>query len=81
MAQNESAELTVPFLSRDEIEARAFALLTDYFEKSATRFFSPIPVEALLEKHLKLTLGFDDLHQRFDAPRRNEPDILGALWA
>jgi hypothetical protein len=42
----------------------------------------PVPVEKVLEKHLKLTLDFDDLHERLGIPRSGEePDVLGALWA
>ena len=46
------------------------------------RIKPPAPVEEILEKQLKLSLGFDDLHQRLGIPRRGEePDVLGALWA
>ncbi len=43
----------------------------------------PIPIEDIVEKHLKLQVEFDDLLRLFNAPRKPlqfEPDILGAIY-
>ena len=43
----------------------------------------PIPIEDIVEKHLKLGFEFDDMHQLFGVPRSGlgfEPDILGAIF-
>ena len=71
--------IAVPFLSGGEIELAATRLLVEF---SGGRIRPPVPVENIVEKHLKLTLGFDDLHERLGIPRSgNEPEVLGALWA
>jgi hypothetical protein len=44
---------------------------------------APIPIEDIIEKHLKLRVEFDDLHRPLDVPRSGlslEPDIFGAIW-
>jgi Zn-dependent peptidase ImmA (M78 family) len=46
---------------------------------------APIPIEDIVEKHLKLRVEFDDLHHLLGIPRRDgflgsEPDIFGAIW-
>jgi len=42
----------------------------------------PIPVEDIIEKHLKLRIEFDDMHARHNIPRigRGKTDILGAIY-
>ena len=46
------------------------------------RLKPPVPVEEYPRKHLKLTLDFDDLHEKLGIPRDGEePEVLGALWA
>jgi hypothetical protein len=43
----------------------------------------PIPIEDIVEKHLKLHVEFDDLHRLLGVPRGGfgtEPDIFGAIW-
>ena len=41
-----------------------------------------IPIEDIVEKHLKLGIEFDDTHKLFGVPRsgRLDPDILGAIF-
>ena len=42
-----------------------------------------LPVEDVLEKHLKLGIEFDDMHERLDIPRRGLgffPDIIGGMF-
>ena len=75
--------IAVPFLSEDDIERAAASLLVDFGDlRNGGSIKPPVPVEKVLEKHLKLTLDFDDLHERLRIPRSGEePDVLGALWA
>src|SRR5688500_5216775 len=74
--------MEVRYLSKDNIENQAARLLAEYNVAHGLRLVAPIPVEELLERHLKLTLDFDDLHTRLGVPRSgDEPEVLGALWA
>ena len=75
--------IAVPFLSEREIEHVATSLLVEFRDlRNEGRIKPPVPVEQILEKHLKLRLDFDDLHERLCVPRNGEePDVLGALWA
>lgn len=73
--------MDVPYLSEDEIEKQAALLLAEYNVSRGLRLVAPIPVEELLERHLKLTLDFDDLHGKLGVPMSgSEPEVLGALW-
>ncbi len=68
-------------LSKGDIEGAADKLLAEYQRASGTNLTLPIPVEDLLERHLELTLDFDDLHARLGVPMMgDEPEVLGALW-
>jgi hypothetical protein len=72
----------VKYRSKSEIEMQAAYLLSEFNVVRSLRLVAPIPIEDLLERHLKLRLDFDDLHSRLGVPRLgNEPEILGALWA
>jgi Zn-dependent peptidase ImmA (M78 family) len=72
---------SVSYLSQEAIESISDYFLTSYFRASDRCYFPPIPVDVILEKHLKLSLGFGDLHGMLDIPRKgNEPEVLGALW-
>jgi uncharacterized protein DUF955 len=75
--------LRVPYLSEEEIELEANRLLVDFGGlRSGGKIRPPVPVEKILEKHLKLRLDFDDLHGRLGIPKQGqEPQVLGALWA
>jgi hypothetical protein len=68
-------QLRPPYLSGTDIEASANALLAEFARWKGVEVKLPIPVEDILEDHLGLHLGFDDLCARLGAP-----DILGALW-
>lgn len=71
----------VPYLSDDAIERDAAALLTEYAHTRDIVIEAPIPIEDIVEKHLKLRVDFDDLHKVLGVPRtRAEPDIFGAIW-
>jgi Zn-dependent peptidase ImmA (M78 family) len=75
--------MKVPFLREDEIERDAKALLTDFERAWSMRIAAPVPIEDIIEKHLKLGVEFDDMHRLFGVPRSKaslEPDILGAIY-
>jgi IrrE N-terminal-like domain len=67
-------QLRPPYLSDAEIEASANALLADFIRRKGINARPPIPVEKILEDHLGLHLGFDDLRARLGVD-----DVLGAL--
>jgi Zn-dependent peptidase ImmA (M78 family) len=66
--------LKVPYLADTGIEASANALLADCARRTRIDVRPPVPVEDILEDHLGLHLGFDDLRARLGMP-----DVLGAL--
>jgi hypothetical protein len=49
-----------PYLAYEVIEREASALLDEYQAARNTTIAPPIPVEAILEKHLKIGLEFND---------------------
>jgi hypothetical protein len=80
-ADDKEFSMDVPYLSENEIENQAVQLLAEFSVARGLRLVAPIPVEDLLERHLKLTLDFDDLHEKLGVPMSdNEPEVLGALW-
>jgi hypothetical protein len=72
----------VPYLSEATIERDATALLTEYARARGVAIAPPIPIENIVEKHLKLRIEFDDTHKLFGIPRDPEcdADILGAIF-
>ena len=73
----------VPYLSDETIERDAAALLSEYGQKIGAAIVPPVPIEDIIEKHLKLGIEFDDTHRLFGVPRSGlgmEPDILGAMF-
>jgi hypothetical protein len=77
--------IAVPFLSEREIELAATRLLVEVEVgglRNGGRIKPPVQIEEVLEKHLGLTLDFDDLHGKLGISRDGEePEVLGALWA
>ena len=69
-----------PGLPEEAIERDADTLLAEYARARGVVIEPPIPIEDIIEKHLKLGIEFDDMHRLFDEPRgpfaRN---ILGAI--
>jgi hypothetical protein len=59
----------VPYLTEEAIERNAAALLAEYEHARGVTLESPIPIEDIVEKHLKLGIEFDDTHRRFGVPR------------
>jgi Zn-dependent peptidase ImmA (M78 family) len=75
--------LRVPYMPDDAIERDAEALLAQYAHARGIEIKAPIPIEDIVEKHLKLRVEFDDLHRLLDVPRSGiglDPDIFGAIW-
>jgi hypothetical protein len=73
----------VPYLTDEAIERDAEALLVQYAHASGVEIMAPIPIEDIVEKHLKLCVEFDDLHRLLDVPRGRlglDTDIFGAIW-
>src|SRR4051794_5612299 len=71
---------SVPNLSEEAIERDAAVLLAE-FEHARGPVVLQIPIEDIVEKHLRLSLEFDDLQGHFDEPRASEEgaDIRGAI--
>jgi Zn-dependent peptidase ImmA (M78 family) len=72
----------VPCLPEEAIERDAAALLAEFEHARGIVLEPPIPVEDIVEKHLKLRIEFDDLHARHNIPRLEggQTDILGAIY-
>ena len=62
----------VPYLAEEAIERDAAALLAEYEHARGVTIEPPIPVEDIVEKHLKLRIEFDDMHARHNMPRPAE---------
>ncbi|MCA0423774.1 MAG: hypothetical protein LCH61_10685 [Proteobacteria bacterium] len=61
--------LKVAFMSDEAIERDAEALLADYAREREVPIEAPIPIEDIIEKHLKIGVEFDDTHRLFGVPR------------
>jgi hypothetical protein len=61
----------VPFLKKEVIEAEALSLLAEYGQVAAP----PVPIDDIVELHLKLTFEIMDLQQIFGVG-----DVHGAIW-
>ena len=71
----------VPYLREEAIERDAAALLAEYAQTRGTAIALPIPIDDIVEKHLKLGVEFDDAHRRFGVSRSGpDPDIIGAMF-
>ncbi|HWX29235.1 MAG TPA: hypothetical protein VNZ53_17555, partial [Steroidobacteraceae bacterium] len=71
----------VPYLADELIEDDAALLLAEYAHARGIDIAPPIPIEDIVEKHLKLGIEFDDTHKLFGVPRSGlEPDILAAIF-
>ena len=72
----------VPYLSEAAIERDSMTLLAEYAQARGVPIRPPIPIEDIVEKHLKLCIEFDDTHKLFSIPRDpwSEADILGAIF-
>ena len=67
----------VPYMKEEDIEQDAAALLAEYARARGVVIVPPIPIEDIIEKHLKLGIEFDDTHSLFGIPRSGtDADIL-----
>src|ERR1700730_19123711 len=55
----------VPYLADEMIEGDAALLLAEYAHARGIVIAPPIPIEDIVEKHLKLGIEFDDTHKLF----------------
>lgn len=67
--------MNVKYLPKSHIETAAFNLLVVYGQKFGELSKPPIPVDEIIESHLQLDYGFDDLSAVLSMP-----DVLGATW-
>jgi hypothetical protein len=65
----------VSWMGKEEIGFQADELLNQWETFSGQSVKPPIPVEAIAEKYLEITLEYDDLNQVFGGS-----DVLGATW-
>jgi hypothetical protein len=65
----------VPFLRDSEIEAEAALLLAEYARDRQPIQGPPVPIEEIVELHLRLVCEFKDLHKEL-----GHPDVHGAIW-
>ena len=73
--------MRVKYLSEAAIEKDAEALLAEFGDARRISLDPPISIEDIVEKHLKLRIDFDDLHQVLGIPQEGDgPDIMGAIW-
>ena len=73
----------VPYLQEGQIERDAAALLAEYERARGVQIVRAVPIEDIVEKHLKLGIEFNDMHQLLGVPRSGlglEPDILGSMF-
>jgi hypothetical protein len=75
--------LLVSYMPESRIETDAEALLDEFAKATGMALTAPVPIDDIVEKHLKLGIEFDDLHRRFGAPNSvlaQGPDIIGAIF-
>ena len=65
----------VPFLREKQMEAEAQLLLEEYAQAHDWRIAAPVPVEEIIELHLKLAFAIEDLRALLSVD-----DVLGAIW-
>jgi hypothetical protein len=73
----------VPYVPNEAIEKDAQELLEGYAHARGATVEAPIPIDDIIEKHLKICIEFDDAHRLFGVPRLGtgfDPDILGAIF-
>ena len=65
----------VPFLPEKQIEQEAELLLAEYGERFGEIAEPPVPIDEMIELHLRLAFEIADLRELFGAG-----DIHGAIW-
>lgn len=69
--------LLVSYMPESRIETDAEALLDEFAEASGAPVTAPVPIDDIVEKHLKLGIEFDDLHRR--SVRRTRSLLRGRI--
>ncbi|CAN1558548.1 hypothetical protein MCEMSEM23_02539 [Rhabdaerophilaceae bacterium] len=64
--------LKVAYISDEASEKDAQALLADCARERGMPIQAPIPIDDIIEKHLKIGIEFDDTHRLFGVPRTVE---------
>jgi hypothetical protein len=73
--------LFVSYVPDETIEKDAQALLAEYAHARGVSIKAPIPIDDIIEKHLRIGIEFDDMHRLIGVPRSGiGPDILGAIY-
>lgn len=72
--------LRVPFVAEESMERDANTLLAEFARARRVEIRAPIPIEDIVEKHLKLRIEFDDLHGLLGVQRGTQAEIFGAIW-
>ncbi len=67
--------MNVRWLSREDIASSARRLLDEYETRLGRPVEPPIPVEDIVERHLGLTLAYEDLEEKLGVA-----GVLGATW-
>lgn len=73
----------VPYLYEAQIERDAAALLVEFEQARGIVVKRHVPIEDIVEKHLRLGLEFDNMHGRLNRPRSGlvrDSKILGAMF-
>jgi hypothetical protein len=73
----------VAYVPVETIEKDAQALLAEYAYARGVKVKLPVPIDDIIEKHLKIGIEFDDMHRLVGVPRSGfgfDPDILGAIF-
>lgn len=74
MASGSNQKHRVKFMHEKQIEREADLLLAEWADKG-NEIAAPIPLDELVEIHLKLPFEIEDLRARFGGH-----DVLGAIW-
>lgn len=75
--------LLASYMPESRIETDAEALLDEFAKATGAAVTAPVPIDDIVEKHLKLGIEFDDLHRKFGTPNSvlaQVPDIIGAIF-
>jgi len=73
----------VPYLQEEQIERDSALLLAEYEHARDVKIEGAVPIEDIVEKHLKLGIEFDDMHRLLNHPRSGlglDPNIVGAIF-
>jgi Zn-dependent peptidase ImmA (M78 family) len=67
--------MKVPWIPKERIEHSALGIIADYQDMIGHTMRTPIPVEDIIERYLKVNLSFEDLEEKLGME-----DVLGATF-